>query len=162
MASKTQVIEGEVMDNEKEEAVAVTDDNVVTLSSGMKVKLKKMNQQLSQNTFTRLMHGATLDKEGQLKETDDPSENLKMLEKVDKYYSMLISFGAKLVGEVDDYVESKVLEEDWFDQLVWAETDFKQMDVSKQSTKEFLAMRYFGFISAEDWTILSEKVLNLQ
>lgn len=138
------------------------DNGVVTLSSGMKVKMRKINQQLSQNTFTSLMKGAALTKEGQLKETDDAVENLKMLEKVDKYYSMLISFGVTMVGEIEDYVKNGVLEETWYDQLIWAGIDFGQIDITKESSKKFLAMRYYGFIAAEDWTVLSEKVLNLQ
>lgn len=151
------------VDNMAEETVVeVADKDVVTLSSGMKVKLHKISQQLSQNTFTRLMKDATLTKDGQLKESDNPVENIKMLAKVDSYYSMLISFGAKLVGTIDDYIKSGVLEDIWLKQLIWAEYDLSNYDLDDQKDKEFLAMRYYGFKDASDWAVLSEKVLNLQ
>ena len=139
-----------------------TTDNQFTLSSGVKVTFRKMGEQASQRAFTRLLQESKLNKKGELQQSDDPNENLKLLARMDAYYDSLIAFGVTLVGNISDYVKLEHVGKNWLKRLVFAGEDLsKYGDLDDDNDLEFIFLRFYAFTSAEDYQVLSEQVLSM-
>lgn len=138
---------------------ADTADGIFTLSSGVKVRFNQLPASMSQEVFTKLLRNTKINKDGTIAESNDPQKNLELLDKMSSYYATLIAFGVTMVGIPSDYYG--VIDSKWLKKLKRAGYDLSDYDLEDEDDVEFLFLRYQGFASQEDWTLLSEKVLTL-
>ena len=129
-----EAIEGEIVSNEVDDTKKLP-ANVFTLSSGVNVTFKVLPQQIAQKALS--MVAGTVN-------TGTANVNMAAFGKITKYFDMVIMFGVKLYGNIEDYATPQQLAE------LNALFDGELM--------EYNYLRTFGFVSDDDFALVTEKV----
>jgi hypothetical protein len=139
-----------------EDLVAV-DDNITVLSSGVKVKIKKVPQRLITSGMMEIFRNTKMAKDGTIR-TEDMTvpEQLTVAAKIQRHHSTLLAMGVELIGKPADYYGDSI-PSNWLKRLARSGEDLSNYDLDDEDDITFLFLFYFGFAADSDWTVLNEK-----
>lgn len=143
------------------EPVEVVPDNVVTLSTGVRVQfLGKLPQHIAQRIVVNLFHENNIDVANRVVDNANQQKQMELAYSMFQMNSSLVSNGM-FFGVLKLWDEPK--DRRW---LRLAQNDASiydshpNLDWNDKESQDFIYMLHFAFTSLEDFELLSQKLLN--
>lgn len=141
-----------------EEVEEVLPADVITLSSGVRVRINPVPQRFLTEGMISIFKEAKLDSEGNIITDDNISNQLKLADNIQHHHATLLSFGVELYGSISDYLGTAV-PTNWLNMLKRSGLDLSDFDLNDSSDREYLFLKNFAFVSDGDWALLNEKAV---
>lgn len=137
-------------------------DNVVTLSSGIKVQFHgKLPSGIAQQIVVTTFSDANLQEDGTVNDDLTSIEQLKLAKKMFNYNHTIISFGT--MYDLLNLYDKLPRNSKWMRALALNPMIIEahpKLDLTEQTDIEFVYLCYFVFRNQEDWDLLSNQLLD--
>ncbi len=159
VVNESEVIEGVVVESV---VVKPVPDNVVTLSSGVRVQfIGKLPVTTTQQIVVTTFQDANLDSAGNIRENMTSIEQLRLAKRMFDYNKAIVTFALsmRLIKLYDGLPADK----EWLDYLELnpiVRADNPNVDFSKRIHQELLYLMYIAFANDKDLELISSKLLN--